>query len=551
MEGLRVLIVFCFILFITLLVSSLASEDFRILTTPLIQQARQSFLPKVLQHLTTKNIKNIKSQSHWTNWGQKTKVETSSFSLAGWTYMDTKFKIYCYKKCYNNRKGFFKHFLTSCKSHPSVYLQGEAAWIPAFCAASDELLDLMICQKELPLSQGLAAIEWLFVLLGVHSAKELSFKLWLFLCGCVFSSCLWHSRVILSSQTSKYNLEIQVCWSPMRYRVFNCIHHISSKHTSDLWVLFVALILVLVDVFLRCFLWRSWEFRGLRMTLTRKPSRNMRKDARIRGYVTCTCRHVASVKWNGNKMDTKILKISLLWRLHWQVNWSPTTASHQLWVARLSWELSSINMIGVNLLRLWRTHATSCNWCNLFRQRKTLHKTVQLWKIHENSTFGTAGWCRRSSLGRVCVCVGEKKRTEKWKGIRIFAERCWCHDYTTLHWRHVSCLRPLFCLDMELPKHTRVLCIAFTYVSFFLAWLLYNEITHSQIKLNNTPVEFETLRIYDSGRQRHYEIALGLASSSSAWAAFIVELPIFFALDSSKRPKTMDACFPLVAFRVV
>lgn len=151
----------------------------------------------------------------------------------------------------------------------------------------------------------------------------------------------------------------------------------------------------------------------------------------------------------------------------------------------------------------------------------------------------------------VCVCVGGKKRTEKWKGIRIFAERCWCHDYTTLHWRHVSCLRPLFCLDMELPKHTRVLCIAFTYVSFFLAWLLYNEITHSQIKLNNTPVEFETLRIYDSGRQRHYEKALGLASSSSAWAAFIVELPIFFALDSSKRPKTMDACFPLVAFRVV
>ena len=93
---------------------------------------------------------------------------------------------------------------------------------------------------------------------------------------------------------------------------------------------------------------------------------------------------------------------------------------------------------------------------------------------------------------------------------------------------------------MELPKPTRVLCIAFTYVSFFLAWLLYNEITQIH-KLNKTtiwsvktaPVRFETLRIDDSGRQRHFKVALGLTSSSSSWAAFIVELPIFFALDSS------------------
>ena len=36
------------------------------------------------------NSKQNKSQSHWTNWGQKTKVETSSFSFAGWTYTHTK-----------------------------------------------------------------------------------------------------------------------------------------------------------------------------------------------------------------------------------------------------------------------------------------------------------------------------------------------------------------------------------------------------------------------------------------------------------------------------
>lgn len=95
----------------------------------------------------------------------------------------------------------------------------------------------------------------------------------------------------------------------------------------------------------------------------------------------------------------------------------------------------------------------------------------------------------------VCVCVGEKKRTEKRKGIRIFAERCWCHDYTKLHWRHASCLRPPFRLDMELPKPTRVLCIAFTYVSFFLVWLLYNEIVHSQIKLNNRCMQLANYRI--------------------------------------------------------
>ena len=340
----------------------------------------------------------------------------------------------------------------------------------------------MICQKELPLSQGLAAIEWLFVLLGVHSAKELSFKLWLFLCGCVFSSCLCHSRVILSSQTvsiilrSKY---VGVQWDTVCSIVFTTFHQsipvifgsFSSPSSSSSSTSSCAAFFGEAESFEDF----AWPWLG-----------NPRE----------TCRHVASVKWNGNKMDTKILKISLRWRhiiLHWQVNWSPTTASHQLWVARLSWELSSINMIGVNLLRLWRNHATSCNWCNLFRPRKTHHKTVQLWKIQENSTFGTAGWYRRSSLGR--VCVGEKKRTEKRKGIRIFAERCWCHDYTTLHWRHASCLRPPFRLDMELPKPTRVLCIAFTYVSFFLVWLLYNEIVHSQIKLNNRCMQLANYRI--------------------------------------------------------
>ena len=51
----------------------------------------------------------------------KTKVETSSFSLAGWTYMDTKFKIYCYEKCCKSikkRQRLFKHFLYTFYTPP-------------------------------------------------------------------------------------------------------------------------------------------------------------------------------------------------------------------------------------------------------------------------------------------------------------------------------------------------------------------------------------------------------------------------------------------------
>ena len=91
-------------------------------------------------------------------------------------------------------------------------------------------------------------------------------------------------------------------------------------------------------------------------------------------------------------------------------NHSPTTASHQLWVAGLSWELSSINMIGVNLLRLWRTHVTDAT---IFGHARLFNKTVQLWKIHENSTFWTAGWYPRSSLGHACRRKEKDRKHEK------------------------------------------------------------------------------------------------------------------------------------------
>ena len=208
-------------------------------------------------------------------------------------------------------------------------------------------------------------------------------------------------------------------------------------------------------------------------------------------------------------MDTKI---SLLWRLIALTSQLITNNGFAL-------ALSLRAFVGALLdkndwCQLAEAVENPCNWCNLFR--KTLHKTVQLWKIHENSTFGTAGWYRRSSFGHACRRK-EKDRT----GMRIFAERYWCHDYTTLHWQHASCLRPLFRLDMELPKPTRVLCIASNYVSFLLAWLLYNEIyTNWQIKQNNGCLKCQdcTSQIWDT---QNIWFRKTKACRNSCWANLI------------------------------
>ena len=229
MEGPRVLIFFCFILFITLLVSSLAK------TAGYTHNATDPASNAIIltKGLTTsynilqrKNIKNIKSQSHWTNWGQKIKVETSSFSFAGWTYTDTKSTVS--KSAIITERDVFKHFLTSCKSHPSVYLQGEAAWIPAFCTASDELLDLMICQKELPplkaeqlLSSYLYCLE--FILRRSSASNFDSFCADVFLVAAsdtVVSSCqVKRVSIILRS---KY---VGVQWDAVYSIVFITFHH--------------------------------------------------------------------------------------------------------------------------------------------------------------------------------------------------------------------------------------------------------------------------------------------------------------------------------------
>lgn len=109
----------------------------------------------------------------------------------------------------------------------------------------------------------------------------------------------------------------------------------------------------------------------------------------------------------------------------------------------------------------------------------------------------------------VCACRRKEEDIEKWKGIRIFAERYWCHDYTTLYWRHVSCLRPLFCLDMwhgtakahQGPLHRLHLRLVLPRLT-----PLQRNYTNSPIKLNNRFMELAnylkcqdcTSRIWDT-----------------------------------------------------